>query len=665
MSTRTPAAEPQTSSADTITVDLHPEVAMGDECSHAGLFLPTSRPPTSFKELEEMALEVMEPQPVAASMLRYPPYTPMLYSFPPHGIKRKCVVEDEDEDEDEDLADDKSDDMGHTLAVVEGKDRAVDDWDAEAVLSNTWACTVGGPAGGKLVIMLGERKYLYIPQTSQDDEEFTRSNNCPPCPDGYLICRPLTDPPYTRAEFILVDRPSDDELQPFRVKRNKYLLSIPCAWNTPALEVGDYVAVVSREFVSAGGEIAEMRRDGHHVWAEVWGIPPGGAETDEFRAEIYLEDLARHALGYAYEFQPKDHVHVVLRICYWDTEGRVVKIEDDILTIAVRTDTAVVGPCVPSEMDPDIKTFEVLIYNVTRQFYRGDWVEATRGKHKGRVFVIIDFSYNGIVGANATRDQLFDMKFVVKVPVVHVKFWHRYTANIIRRNDCDAESWNNMWKPVTKEAHKGFRGVVIGDHNRASRARCLGSSRDRGRWDQDGILLTIGHETCNARIENIDIDHFWHEFTNLKLSQARFLPAEILSGKKPSPNNVPKFQGSFPRPQTPPRPRTPTLPYTAPLWTAPDPLPTLDREETGQWISLPQLSMKRLDVKVVGIANIRKASCTISALEGKFGCLLITTPVSSGDPKVDVYGVGRNSLMQAVQRSCVKPQQVDDAGRSF
>ncbi|KAF8126657.1 hypothetical protein K438DRAFT_2001267 [Mycena galopus ATCC 62051] len=681
MSTRTPAAEPQTSSADTITVDLHSEVAMGDERGRAGLFLPTSRPPTPFEELEQMALEVMEPRPISASMLRYPPYTPI---FPAHGIKRKREVEDGDEDS----ADDKSDDMGHTLAVVGGKDGAVDDWDAEAVLPNTWVRAASGPAGGKLVIMLGERKYLYIPQTPQDDEEFTRSNNCPPCPDGYLIFRPLSDLPYTRAEFILVDRPSDDELQPFRVKRNKYLLSIPCAWNTPALEVGDHVAVVSGEFVGAGGEIAEMGRDGHHVWAEVWGIPPGGAETDEFRAEIYLEDLARHALGYAYEFQPKDRVRVVLGICYWDTEGRVVKIEDDILTIAVRTDTAVVGPCVPSETDPDIKTFEAPIYNVTRQFYRGDWVEATRGKHKGRIFVIIDFGYNGIVGANATRDQLFDMKFVVEVPVVHVKFWHRYTADIIRRNDCDAESWNNIWKPVgaefnswkgrryegipvqvTKEVHKGFRGVVIGDHDSASRARRLGSSGDHGRWDQDGILLTIGHETSNARIENIDIDHVWHEFTNLKLSQARFLPAEILYGKKPSPNNVPKFQGSFPRPQTPPRPRTPTLLYTAPLWTEPDPSPTLDDkgfgEETGQWISLPQLSMKRLDVKVVGVANIRKASRTISALEGKFGRLLITTPVPSGDPKVDVYGVGRNGLMHAVQRSCVKPRRVDDAGRSF
>ncbi|KAF8177161.1 hypothetical protein K438DRAFT_1978802 [Mycena galopus ATCC 62051] len=638
-----------TRTTDAVGVDSLREddfaVAIGDERGGTRLFLPTSRSPTPFEDLEQMALEVMEPRRVATST--------MLYSSPPQGIKRR---REEDDDDSDVLTHDVANQMAHTLPVV-GKDWVVADGDAQAVLPHTWARGTGGPTRGKLVLILGERHYLYMPQTPQDDEEFARLSNCPPCPDGYVISRSNAQRPYTCEEFLLVDHPNDDELWPFRGKNNKFVLSIACTWNTPALEAGDRVAVVSGDFVGAGGDIVEMGRDGDDVWAEVWGIP---------RAV------------------PKDRVRVVLGIYYRDTEGRVAKIQDDILTIAVMSDTDVDGPCVLSETDPDIKTFEAPIYNVRRQFYRGDWVEATRGNHKGRIFVIIDFGDQGIVGENATRDQLFDMKFVVEMPVVDVKFWHRYTADIFLRHDCHPEHWNNMWKPVgaelnswkgrryegipvqvTKGPHKGFRGVVVGDHDSVSRARRLEEYGHRDRWDQDGILLTIGHETSNARIENIDIDHVWHEFTNLKLSRARFLPAKVLYGNEAAPNDVPEFRGSFPRPQTPPRPRTPTLPYTAPLWTEPDPSPILDGEETGQWISLPQLSMKRLDVKVVGVSKIRKASPTMAALEGKVGRLLITTPVPSGDPKVNVYGVGRNGLMHAVQRSCVKPRRVDDAGRSF
>ncbi|KAF8194873.1 hypothetical protein K438DRAFT_1968816 [Mycena galopus ATCC 62051] len=80
-------------------------------------------------------------------------------------------------------------------------------------------------------------------------------------------------------------------------------------------------------------------------------------------------------------------------------------------------------------------------------------------------------------------------------------------------------------------------------------------------------------------------------------------------------------------------------------------------EESGQWMSLPQLAKKRVDVKVVGVTNISRLSPRMQALEGKFGYLLIDTPVHTADSKVTVYTVGKNQMKHDVPRKCIKPRR--------
>ncbi|KAF8132710.1 hypothetical protein K438DRAFT_1998437 [Mycena galopus ATCC 62051] len=373
----------------------------------------------------------------------------------------------------------------------------------------------------------------------------------------------------------------------------------------------------------------------------------------------------RHALDYLYLFQVNDRVRVTLGVLYWDTTGYVLEVNNDILTIGV----------------PE-GTFKAPIYNVTCEFYLGDLVEVKRNARKGEFFVIVKFNPTGRVilyqAAYHAISQVYDPKYELEIPIADIWFDHKHMYDRKRifepeeplpqtvPNYDNLEARLQKAKPgrrykgisvqIKKGPHKGLRGVVVGDHDSVLRVEHM-KSQPGARWDQSGILLTIGEEKSNHRVENIPIENVMHEFTKLPLDQARFLPDNVLFGLSPlREEDRPLFRGPFPisASDEPPRPRTSTLPPSAPLWTSEQLEPTLAGEDSGQWISLPQILNKRLDVKIVGVAHLRKASAAMKALE-----------VPSRDLKVKVYGAGKNSNMHSVDRACIKPRREGDAGQSF
>ncbi|KAF8176754.1 hypothetical protein K438DRAFT_1770522, partial [Mycena galopus ATCC 62051] len=213
--------------------------------------------------------------------------------------------------------------------------------------------------------------------------------------------------------------------------------------------------------------------------------------------------------------------------------------------------------------------------------------------------------------------------------------------------------------------HKGLQGVVLADYDSAERFKRLnGGAQAAAIADQDGILVTIGKEMSQIRIENIPID------TRRILTEARYLPNDVLFGRGSSHNvDMQPYNGIFPVAMKQSKARTPPLAVLAPMWTV-DALPPLDGEyssgeDTGQWLALPQLAHKRIDVQVVGVNKLRRPSATMLALEGKFGRLLIDNPIPPDKSKVNVYAVGKNGLKHAIDRTCIKPRRQGDGGESL
>ncbi|KAJ6522755.1 hypothetical protein B0H19DRAFT_1086013 [Mycena capillaripes] len=89
--------------------------------------------------------------------------------------------------------------------------------------------------------------------------------------------------------------------------------------------------------------------------------------------------------------------------------------------------------------------------------------------------------------------------------------------------------------------------------------------------------------------------------------------------------------------------------------------PQPEGEITGEWMCIPKLAHKRIDVQVVGVEKLSgRVSQTMLNLEGKYGYLLLAAPVSIIDKKIEVFGVGKHGTKHAIDRTCIKPHREDD-----
>ncbi|KAF8194872.1 hypothetical protein K438DRAFT_1968813 [Mycena galopus ATCC 62051] len=186
---------------------------------------------------------------------------------------------------------------------------AVDERDLP-VLPHTWARPLEGDhhTGGKLVLVISSRRYLYVPANKHNNEEFTRYHQCASSPLGYNLIRGPDEPPYLSSP---------------------HLICLPTTWNTPALVTGDRVAVVDGEFAS--GYVVDLCKEGAGLCVRLvraqWDpISPLGVFTAK------MQDVQHHALDHPFEgFMVKDRVLVLLRILYRDTMGADLRAKDFVI----------------------------------------------------------------------------------------------------------------------------------------------------------------------------------------------------------------------------------------------------------------------------------------------------------------------------------------------
>ncbi|KAJ6467716.1 hypothetical protein C8R45DRAFT_938375 [Mycena sanguinolenta] len=394
------------------------------------------------------------------------------------------------------------------------------------------------------------------------------------------------------------------------------------------------------------------------------------------------------------------------------------------MIFGVPLDCDVIGLAEPSPHWPGLKTFEIPISYAMREFHLGDLVEVKVGEHTGRIGVIV-----ALEGARWVR--IWDTKnfasVLIETPAL--EFYHETTdllplmgpqeiespwkaeigdvvrvkqgkyvsrvgtvvavhdQNFLELKDNAAASTHIYVKSVEVELStsrmkygagrrfegievqvnpgkfKGLRGAVVGDHDSRVRVERM-DSKNKHAWaslgDSRGIILSIGKERSNKVVENIPIEHVVHEFTMLPLSQARWLPKKILCGQA-KPREPPTHRGAFPNDEPPvKRPPTPPRPIGA------EPL-KISGEDDGQWLSMPDLANKRVDVKLVGLRQLTVHLSDVQlALEGTFCHVLIGTPaVSAKDKQVEVCGAGKTSRKFKIDRTCIKPRREGDNKESL
>ncbi|KAJ7501866.1 hypothetical protein B0H11DRAFT_2224228 [Mycena galericulata] len=253
---------------------------------------------------------------------------------------------------------------------------------------------------------------------------------------------------------------------------------------------------------------------------------------------------------------------------------------------------------------------------------------------------------------------------------------------------------------IGKHPDKGTWGTVVGDHDSEARARRMkawtSANPDKdvyGRrwWDSRGILVSIRTHT-GSMIQDIPVENLVmrrHDLSRkpVPLTRAYHLPSApstspVLAVPRP---RAPRAFTPLPLSSTPsPPPRTPSPPPTnEPLWPAAEQklagkflLPQHDQiltlilgEDTGEWMCIPALKGKRVDVVLEGVDSVAlqthrifKTSAKIRALEGKAGYLLLADaidPKSLDKKKVQVFGF---SVPHGIGPMCIKPRRFDDDG---
>ncbi|KAJ7431133.1 hypothetical protein B0H11DRAFT_1942027 [Mycena galericulata] len=250
---------------------------------------------------------------------------------------------------------------------------------------------------------------------------------------------------------------------------------------------------------------------------------------------------------------------------------------------------------------------------------------------------------------------------------------------------------------VGKHPDKGTWGTVVGDHDSEARAKRMkawtSANPDKdvyGRrwWDSRGILVSIRTHT-GSMIQDIPVENLVmrrHDLSQkpVPLTRAYHLPS--------APSTSPVLAVPCPRAFTPPplsstpppRLRTPSPPLTnEPLWPAAEQklagkflVPQHDQiltlilgEDTGEWMCIPALRGKHMDIVVEGVKSAAlqthryfKTSPTIQRLEGKPGYLLLTDavdPQSIDKKKVKVFGF---SVPHGIGPVCIKPRRFSDDG---
>ncbi|KAK6967061.1 hypothetical protein R3P38DRAFT_3244748 [Favolaschia claudopus] len=536
----------------------------------------------------------------------------------------------------------------------------------------------------------------------------------------------------------LLQQVTYQELQPFARSNHIELRRLVHTDPSPALRPGDRVVVVSGEYKGQSGFIARLKfnKGEGKEYARVIPAYDGEYVPDSLEAGIYLEatDLRRHALDFSFAFQVGDRARTVDgkeagRVKSFDCYGTQVVLERDalgnypthLLDDLVRVWE--VGDVVRVRWGNHEGRAGYLVKADERngmvELYDLDRIDGTGRPNRWeeeRVFrvraVDIDFdtigdtvSYAPVV--NPVHERGADIHFNVDGDRL---ISPPQGLNVVNaRTDPTAHYIGLGVLVVAAGAMKGFRGTVTGVYNsqdRANRLRRLeqhwadirsqeersptakglterlrgidiGAQNALAKAEKvhEGLLLTIRKAQAGETVQHIRIEDVVHERTMVPLLKTRGMLDRILRGNQVL-ETTQQHLGLFPPLPPPPRPVTPCpTPTNEPLWGADSLKPKLDGEEDGEWLCIPGLAMKRLDVIVVGVAEVETLAQKVRELEGKRGYILVEEDIPSRGPKkrvlkkikkadkIDVYGATVGGLKHPLERKYVRPCRTADDGR--
>ncbi|KAK7038366.1 hypothetical protein R3P38DRAFT_3182458 [Favolaschia claudopus] len=260
---------------------------------------------------------------------------------------------------------------------------------------------------------------------------------------------------------------------------------------------------------------------------------------------------------------------------------------------------------------------------------------------------------------------------------------------------------------VAKGPLKGFRGTVVGVYNSTARESRLRSVEDVQRQklneyaqsyypsitindsrlnkfrvqgrnalvqaenDHGGLLLTLRRTGGLDVVQDVAIENVVHYWTMVPLLETRNMAVEVLRGHQHLVTAEQKH-AAFPPQSPPPRPCTPC---PSPSSGGFESSPQLEGETNGEWLCLPGLAQKRLDVFVQGVGNEPQLSAKVREMEGRGGYLLLNAEIAARETnkkfsrprkadKVDVYGLTVGGTKHPIDRRYLRPSRTGRDGRT-
>ncbi|KAF8217381.1 hypothetical protein K438DRAFT_1746700 [Mycena galopus ATCC 62051] len=346
----------------------------------------------------------------------------------------------------------------------------------------------------------------------------------------------------------------------------------------------------------------------------------------------------------------------------------ITAVANDSLTILIPKDCDVVGPMTAHFDD---KCFTISIKHITREWHLGDSVQGNQknsfehkfGEPDTRMLQVYLAAPSDINPPMAAKQEYMKggcTQLEAQCALMHTgRGWYQGTdVGVVGHVGWLMEGTQKVGG-TRCPLHAGLRGVVVADCDSPARAARLKSIRHRTalplRDDQQGILVTIGEHAVRHTNYTSAIPFKKGTKTSLctLISHAAATPLHsdntTLWGGTPQHDMPP-----------PPLPSSSLLPHPLPPLPAPadaaivptGPVHQRDGEETGQWISMPELAMKRIDVQVVGVLKLPKASPKVAGFKGN-------------QRKINVLGIGPGGMKHAIPRNCIKPWHEGDGGKQF
>ncbi|KAJ7099222.1 hypothetical protein C8R44DRAFT_888677 [Mycena epipterygia] len=492
-------------------------------------------------------------------------------------------------------------------------------------------------------------------------------------------------------------RPTPTELANFNHADSSWLTQVHFIGMCSALTEGDRVVVVDGPDMCVTGFITMIRdvptfNNTRVRYAKVQRDYDGVAvlKKEDPGVFVQLTHLQRHVLDNPIPIGPFDRVRVVSGTQYLGYSGRVVALDDPFFEVDVSK---------PPQQMENIRISISLRY-LTRDFHSGDMVQSQaigstilcpdeiEDKIPTAMFKVHSADVTFALFSDSSVKQGFTTQS--EVPAIpnnmtptteynELTTLHDLLADLEAQDRMKIDQKMSMMKTgrrfeglhviiAHKHSLKGMRCVVKGDHDSPKRVARLEKGSTRKAWRGDmgdihGIIATVSKMDSNHTFE-IDVKYLVHAYTRLPLNKAIVLPPKALAPPLPPPTSARSDQDT--------RPGVARFQYFvgersigATADTTSDTPHAITGEDNGEWICIPSLTHKRVDVVVRGIEGLAdhratnfKNSPTLRKLEGKKGYLLIEEPPSVDMvdmKKLKVFAVGRNLTAHNVPAKCIKP----------